>query len=221
MLDITARRDRLGRATTDGVHRVTNDVSGFRPRAACAPGSETPEMLRDRIVSALCNQLGKSPATATARDWFVATVSAVRAAAIGCDLPRMGAPGGKQVCYLSIEFLIGRLLMDAIGNLGMMDTVRAALQVVRRRSRRRCRGGAGRRARQWRPGPAGRLLDGEHGERRRARLSATASATSTAASCRKSTKACSANCPRIGCVSAIPGNMRATKSPGRSASAAR
>jgi len=108
---------------------VAKDVRGFGPQVVCAPGSETPEMLRDRIVSALCNQLGKSPATATPRDWFVATVSAVRAAAIGCDLPRMGAPSGKQVCYLSIEFLIGRLLMDAIGNLGMMDTARTALKL--------------------------------------------------------------------------------------------
>jgi len=33
----------------------------------------------------------------------------------------------KQVCYLSLEFLIGRLLSDVIGNLGLTQTMRCAL----------------------------------------------------------------------------------------------
>ncbi len=35
--------------------------------------------------------------------------------------------GAKRVYYLSLEFLIGRLLFDAIGNLGLTDAVREAL----------------------------------------------------------------------------------------------
>jgi starch phosphorylase len=95
-----------------------------------AIGIETPDALRERIVAALRGDVGKSPETALPRDWFVATVFAVRSIAIGCWMahdPMARGPEDKQVCYLSIEYLIGRLLMDAIGNLGLTDTVRAAL----------------------------------------------------------------------------------------------
>ena len=40
---------------------------------------------------------------------------------------RSANPDSKQVCYLSLEFLIGRLLSDVIGNLGLTETMRAAL----------------------------------------------------------------------------------------------
>jgi starch phosphorylase len=112
------------------VDDVTNDVRGAARQASVAPGLETPEALRDRIVAALCSQVGKSPASATPRDWFVATAYAIRGTALGCWLsqePIADKPALKQVCYLSIEFLIGRLLMDTIGNLGLADTVRSAL----------------------------------------------------------------------------------------------
>ena len=36
--------------------------------------------------------------------------------------------GGKRVYYLSLEFLIGRLMRDALSNLGLMDEVQQALQ---------------------------------------------------------------------------------------------
>jgi glycogen phosphorylase len=109
---------------------VTNDVDARGSHAAPMAETVTPDALRDRILGALCSQVGKSPATATPRDWFVATAYAVRGAARGCWQSQdrsPDAPVGKQVCYLSIEYLIGRLLMDAIGNLGLTETVRAAL----------------------------------------------------------------------------------------------
>ena len=34
---------------------------------------------------------------------------------------------GKRVYYLSLEFLIGRLLHDSLNNLGLVDRMRAAL----------------------------------------------------------------------------------------------
>ncbi len=95
-----------------------------------AVGTETPERMRARIVEALRGDVGKSPESASPRDWFVATALAVRSIAIGDWMAhdQMAAgTAGRQVCYLSIEYLIGRLLMDAIGNLGLTDTVRAAL----------------------------------------------------------------------------------------------
>ncbi len=99
--------------------------------AQFTPGDETPERLRERILAALSSHIGKSPETASQRDWFVATAYAIRGTALGCWLshdPLAAGQAEKQVCYLSIEFLIGRLLMDTIGNLGLLDTVRAALE---------------------------------------------------------------------------------------------
>jgi starch phosphorylase len=110
--------------------KVTNDVGSAGRHIVMPPWPGTPDMLRDRIIAELCSQVGKSPETATPRDWFVATAYAVRSAAMACWLAhetKMAGRPAKQVCYLSIEFLIGRLLMDAIGNLGLTETVRAAL----------------------------------------------------------------------------------------------
>ena len=38
--------------------------------------------------------------------------------------------GRKRVYYFSLEFLIGRLLFDALGNLGLTATAREALRTV-------------------------------------------------------------------------------------------
>jgi len=86
--------------------------------------------MRVRIVAKLTYQVGKSSDTGTERDWFVATALAVRDVITDRwfettrDIYRTG---GKRVYYLSLEFLIGRLLFDSIGNLGLLDSVRAAL----------------------------------------------------------------------------------------------
>ncbi len=113
---------------------VMDDVGMTRRPTSIAVERETPDTLRERIVAALRSHLGKFPAQATPRDWFAATAFAVRGVAIGDwaahdPLAQSAGVAGqtKQVCYFSIEFLIGRLLMDAIGNLGLTERVRAAL----------------------------------------------------------------------------------------------
>jgi starch phosphorylase len=88
------------------------------------------DRMRASIVAKLTYQVGKSPGVASERDWFVATALAVRDSVLDCwfdSTRRTYESGGKRVYYLSLEFLIGRLLFDAIGNLGLMDEVRAAL----------------------------------------------------------------------------------------------
>jgi len=85
---------------------------------------------RARIMAKLTYQVGKSPITASERDWFVATALAVRDTMVDrwFDTTRITyQTGAKRVYYLSLEFLIGRLLFDCIGNLGLLDPVRAAL----------------------------------------------------------------------------------------------
>ena len=86
--------------------------------------------MRDLIVKKLTYQVGREPKDATDRDWFVATAHAIRDFVVERWLDsneRASTSGGKRVYYLSLEFLIGRLLFDAVGNLGLMEPIREAL----------------------------------------------------------------------------------------------
>ena len=94
------------------------------------PHMPTAADLRQRIVAKLTYQVGKTSDTASERDWFVATALAVRDDVVDrwFDTTRAAyRTGAKRVYYLSLEFLIGRLLFDTIGNLGLMEPVRDAL----------------------------------------------------------------------------------------------
>jgi starch phosphorylase len=86
--------------------------------------------LRRDIVAKLAYSVGKDPMAASARDWFLATALAVRDRVIDRWMTRtrtVKAEKKKRVYYLSLEFLIGRLLMDSLNNLGITETMRAAL----------------------------------------------------------------------------------------------
>jgi len=94
------------------------------------PQQPTAADLRQRICAKLTYQVGKSTDTASERDWFVATALAVRDTVVDCWFETTRSTyrtGAKRVYYLSLEFLIGRLLFDTIGNLGLMEPVREAL----------------------------------------------------------------------------------------------
>ncbi len=94
------------------------------------PGARTEEALRAAILTKLTSHVGKRRAIATDRDWLLATAIAVRDLAVDRWLASIDAAyqqGEKRVYYLSLEFLIGRLLFDNLNNLGIMDTVRRAL----------------------------------------------------------------------------------------------
>ncbi len=109
-------------------------VSPIDPaRTRSSDGATEAAALRRRILDKLAYDVGKSTDTANERDWFVATALTVRDAVVDrwFDATRRTyADGGKRVYYLSLEFLIGRLLFDAIGNLGLTETVREALAGV-------------------------------------------------------------------------------------------
>ena len=135
-------------------------------------------------------------------------------------IARALAQGRKRVYYLSLEFLIGRLFTTSLGNLRPDRRRRIGARRSRRRSRPAAVGRARRRARQWRPRPARRLLHGKHGDASASRPAATASAMITACSVRSSRMAGSRNIRRNGCPSAIPGNSSARRSSTTSISAA-
>ncbi|KAA2213412.1 glycogen/starch/alpha-glucan phosphorylase [Teichococcus oryzae] len=87
-------------------------------------------VLHELIVNKLIYSVMAREERAGPRDWFLATTLAVRDRIIDrwrLSNAAIAEQGRKQVCYLSMEFLIGRLLGDALGNLGMTEQVRRVL----------------------------------------------------------------------------------------------
>jgi glycogen phosphorylase len=87
--------------------------------------------LRDRILDALLHRIGKDELAAKPHDWLAATIYTVRDQVIDqwmTSTRAMHAAGGKRVYYLSLEFLIGRLLRDALSNLDLNEEMRTALE---------------------------------------------------------------------------------------------
>ncbi len=84
---------------------------------------------RTAILAKLVYALGKDQAAATGQDWFLATSLAVRDRIIERWIfPTQATTAGhKRVYYLSIEYLIGRLLLDALSNLDVVEPVHEAL----------------------------------------------------------------------------------------------
>ena len=86
--------------------------------------------IKSAVLAKLTLSVGKDPASATDRDWFVAAALTARDRIIHSRLAadRMSrGKGRKRVYYLSLECLIGRLFGDVMGNLGLTETVNAAL----------------------------------------------------------------------------------------------
>jgi starch phosphorylase len=86
--------------------------------------------MRAAILAKLTHYVGKRRAVATNRDWLLATAIAVRDLAVDGWLASIDAAyqhGEKRVYYLSLEFLVGRLLFENLNNLGITPVVRAAL----------------------------------------------------------------------------------------------
>jgi len=89
--------------------------------------------LANEIVRSLTYRLGKNASVATRYDWLSATIRVVRDRLVDkwiASTKKAYDRQDKRVYYLSLEFLIGRLLRDAVTNLGMMDDVRAALDTL-------------------------------------------------------------------------------------------
>ena len=90
----------------------------------------TPDALRTAILDKLTYAVGKDAAHAHDHDWYVATALAIRDQAVDrwiATTRKIYATGQKRVYYLSLEFLIGRLLSEYLCNLQLLDTCRAAL----------------------------------------------------------------------------------------------
>src|SRR5579863_6209163 len=88
------------------------------------------EQFKGTVLNKLTLAVGKDASSATDRDWFLATTLSLRDRVIHrlLEVDRENlARGRKHIYYLSLEFLIGRLLNDVAGNLQMTDIVHRAL----------------------------------------------------------------------------------------------
>ena len=87
-------------------------------------------LLRAAILAKLTYVLGKDAASARGQDWFTATALAVRDRIIDCwnESHRLTeVEKRKRVYYFSVEFLIGRLLLETVSNLNLVAPLREAL----------------------------------------------------------------------------------------------
>ena len=93
------------------------------------------DMLHEALHAKLLYAIGKTPSRASQRDWLVATALVVRDRVVETwtkSAREAITSKAKRVHYFSLEFLIGRLLFDAAGNLDMIDQLRRVLPAERR-----------------------------------------------------------------------------------------
>ena len=87
--------------------------------------------IRGAILSKIVLTSGKDVNQATKHDWYIAAALTLRDHIVPRWLQSRRdnrKNGVKQVCYLSLEFLIGRLFTDALTNLSLTAPFRSALE---------------------------------------------------------------------------------------------
>ncbi|MBX3581244.1 MAG: glycogen/starch/alpha-glucan phosphorylase [Rhizobiaceae bacterium] len=90
-----------------------------------------PETLAAEVLRALKYRVGKDTTVATPYDWLTASIVVVRDRIIDQwirSTKEAYDEKEKRVYYLSLEFLIGRLMRDAFSNIGLWDDMRVALK---------------------------------------------------------------------------------------------
>ena len=105
-------------------------LRGPLPPSSQASSEEALSEIKSAVLAKLVLAVGKDAGSATDRDWFLAAAFAIRDRIIHRWLASeraSNAKGSKRVYYLSLEFLIGRLLPDVLCNLGLGENFYAAL----------------------------------------------------------------------------------------------
>jgi starch phosphorylase len=103
------------------------------PNAPHSHADSTPptvDELKTAILAKLTYSIGKDVVAASQRDWFLAVAFATRDIIVDRwmnSTRETYADDRKRVYYLSLEFLIGRMLFDAMTNLCIVEPMEAAL----------------------------------------------------------------------------------------------
>ena len=95
------------------------------------PRASTVEAIQAEILERLIYSVGKDPIVARPHDWLAATILTVRDRVMDRWMEssrETWRTSRKRVYYLSLEFLIGRLMRDAMSNVGLIEPVRDALK---------------------------------------------------------------------------------------------
>ena len=85
---------------------------------------------RNAVITKLTYAVGKDPEHAFDHDWFEAVALAARDHMVEHwmdNTRQIYRKDQKRVYYLSLEFLIGRLLYDSLSNLGLLEVAREAM----------------------------------------------------------------------------------------------
>lgn len=107
-----------------------NRAKEVAPETA-SPTESRSDALRTQILQHLTFTLARDPVTATTRDWWISTAMAVRDHILEGFISTMGVHNEKnvrRVYYLSLEYLMGRLLESNLHNAGLYDDAMAAIR---------------------------------------------------------------------------------------------
>jgi glycogen/starch/alpha-glucan phosphorylases len=95
------------------------------------PRASNVEAIQAEILERLIYSVGKDPIVARPHDWLRATILTVRDRIMDRWMEssrETWRTSNKRVYYLSLEFLTGRLMRDAMSNVGLMEPVQEALK---------------------------------------------------------------------------------------------
>ena len=110
--------------------RASTDPS---PSPYDSPHPRDVHAFRASILTKLRYAVAKEPTHARDHDWLIAVSLAARDHLIDRwseSTQRSYRDGRKRVYYFSLEFLVGRMLFDALSNLGLVAVAREALQAL-------------------------------------------------------------------------------------------
>jgi starch phosphorylase len=109
---------------------LSDEGTAMASQSKPAPRASDAAAIRAEILEKLAYAIGKDPIVAKDFDWLNATILALRDRIIDHWMNSTRAAyraQAKRVYYLSLEFLIGRLLRDALSNLELTKPFQEAL----------------------------------------------------------------------------------------------
>jgi glycogen phosphorylase len=124
---------RLGQRRAKESNKMDQVSPNQTPNVPHSHADSTPptaEELKTAILNKLVYAIGKDVVAASQRDWFLAVAFATRDIIVDRWMNSTRETyddDRKRVYYLSLEFLIGRMLFDAMTNLRIVEPMQAAL----------------------------------------------------------------------------------------------